>query len=528
MSSDAQQLQAAESLPENLTLMKLENEQIFALARTAPRNPAAIVKQLADLIEAYPAAADEAIYSKPVGSVCEVACPNPKCAITFELQKVDRDSRCPACDADASQAGWRKVKKFAEGLSIRAAESIRSVFGYTRLATTTETLADDRVRITGTLVDYAAGNLTSDERIVSPWYKSRGGAMAKTPEDRFLNVVVKAEKAKLRRDVILDNTPAIVKARFRDLCEEKMKALVAPEVIEQKIVPLFATYGITAEQLDAIVGKPRALGWSEEDRLGLRKLANALKHGETTPREVLAGLKQQADPRTAADPSSGSIDVAGEIAKKRAAAEAEPEPTPPAMTAAETQATRAAILDILGEAAPTAVSFDEVASAIAAPEAWVFDAARGLVEDGLVADVNGGLSLVAAEPPKPAASPAPAPAPAPRAPEKGEPKKAAEKAPGKPVHGPEPPATNHTPEPPASHGATPTAAPAASPATSAPGSPADQLVWGIKACEDPAAIGEIVAEAAGNADLSEADFSRINDAANERRAALGGEPDAGL
>lgn len=284
---EATALSIAERLPADMMLLKMENESIMAVARARPREPMKIVQQLRELIEAYPAAADEAIYSKPVGTVMQVTCAG--CGIKYEVTKVEADTACPACDG-TKHGAIRKVKKFAEGLSIRAAESIRSIYGYTRLATTTEEMPDGKVKLTGVLVDYAAGNVTSDERIVSPMYRARGGQMVRTPEDRFLNVVVKAEKAKLRRDVILDNTPNIVKAMFRDACEQKMGMLLSDEEIEQKVLPAFARYGVTPEQLDKIVGHPRKLGWTEEDRLALRKILNALKNEETTVRELLEGI----------------------------------------------------------------------------------------------------------------------------------------------------------------------------------------------------------------------------------------------
>ncbi len=284
---DLAQAQAIAALPPEMMLLKMENESIMSVARATPRDPMKIVGQLQQLIDAYPAAADEAIYSKPVGTVIEVTCGS--CGVKYEVNKIEQGTACPACES-AKYGPSRKVKKFAEGLSIRAAESIRSIYGYTRLATTTEELHDGKVKITGVLVDYAAGNLTSDERIVSPMYRSRNGTMTRTPEDRFLNVVVKAEKSKLRRDVILDNTPNIVKAMFRDACEKKMAELVAPEVVEQKILPAFAAYGITPEQLDKILGRPHKLGWRQSERLELRKILNALKNEETTVRELLDGL----------------------------------------------------------------------------------------------------------------------------------------------------------------------------------------------------------------------------------------------
>ena len=298
-----------DALPADVAIIKMENEQIFAAARVSPREPAKVLRQLTDLIEAYPAAADEAIYSKPVGTVQQITC--SKCKIKYEVSYIDRkETSCPGCDAkyDEGKDIVRKVKKFAEGLSIRAAESIRSAFGYTRLATTTESLEDGRVKITGILVDYCAGNVTSDDRIVSPFYKAKNGHMTRTPEDRFLNVVVKAEKSKLRRDVILDSTPAIVKAMFRDACENKLKDLVAPEVIEQKILPAFAEYGISVEQLDQIVGRPRSLGWREDERLELRKILNALKNEETTVRELVEGLDDTAKPASGKLKPSVSMD----------------------------------------------------------------------------------------------------------------------------------------------------------------------------------------------------------------------------
>ena len=280
-------LAVAEQLPPDLMLLKMENESIMAIARTQPRDPMKIIKQLQELIDSYPAAADDAIYSKPVGTVQEVTC--GKCKIKYEVPKVDGDTACPDCDSQ-QRKDIRRVKKFAEGLSIRAAESVRSIFGYTRLAITCEILDNGSARLTGVLVDYCAGNMTSDERIVSRTYRSRDGKMVTRGEEQFLNLTVKGEKAKLRRDVILDSVPGIVKAMFRDACEQKLAALVSPELIKQKIIPAFAKYGITPAQLDQIMGTPHALGWNKSQRLELRKILAALKNEETTPRELLADL----------------------------------------------------------------------------------------------------------------------------------------------------------------------------------------------------------------------------------------------
>lgn len=328
------QAESIANLPPEVIMLKMENESIMAVARTTPRDPMKIVKQLRELIDAYPAAADEALYSKPVGTVTQITCGNGRCGVKFEVNKMEQGIECPACgQAQTGQVTARKIKKFAEGLSIRAAESIRSIYGYTRLATTTAQLADGKVRITGVLVDFAAGNITSDERIISPWYKSRGGSMAQTPEDRFLNVTVKAEKAKLRRDIILDNTPGIVKAMFRDDCEKKLLTLVCDEQVQQKILPAFLEYGINADQLDQIVGRPSSLGWRESERLMLLKIINALKNEETTAAELLDGINQQTAPTTGplADLTSAPLET-GDVTDREKRTKPKPAATKPAKT----------------------------------------------------------------------------------------------------------------------------------------------------------------------------------------------------
>jgi len=356
---DQNALMAAERLPADLMLLKMENESIMAVARARPRDPMKIVGQLQQLIDAYPGAADDAIYSKPVGTIMRITC---KCGLQYEApikwvnrKPVAEPEPCPDCGEWAPKQ-QDAVKKFAEGLSIRAAESIRSIYGYTRLATTTEMLDDGKVKLTGVLVDYAAGNVTSDERVVSPFYKARGGQMQRTPEDRFLNVIVKAEKAKLRRDVILDNTPNIVKAMFRDACEQKLLGLVAPEVIEQKVLPAFAQYGITPEQLDRIIGKPRALGWKEEDRLELRKILSALKHGETTAADLLAGLDSEPEPEEKPKAGATMEDLAGKKPSE-GVTNGKPQETPPKPSTAPADATETGSTSV--DAQPPATQQDE-------------------------------------------------------------------------------------------------------------------------------------------------------------------------
>lgn len=283
------QLQAVQHLPPDLMLLKMENEQMFSVARMQPRDDAKIVQRLQALVDAYPAAADEAVYCKPVGSVFKVQC--EKCNHTYEMPKL-KDFYCPRCKHDRIifDPQPRKIKKYAENLSIRAAETVRSIFGFNRLETSMTLLPDGRAEISGVFVDFAACNVTMDKRIVSPHYKSSEGQMMTVSEDRFLNLTVKAEKSKLARDIILDSVPNIIKAAFRDMCEKKALECLTPEKMDQ-IVAKFGTVGITLEHLEKIVGQAKALGWTEQHRSELHKLWNAIKNEETTVAEILEDLE---------------------------------------------------------------------------------------------------------------------------------------------------------------------------------------------------------------------------------------------
>lgn len=315
-------LQTTEQLPMGAMLLKMENEQIMSMARIAPRDPDQIIGRLRKFLQAYPAAAAEAVYAKPVGKIFSMTCKD--CKIQYEDQSSGANVTCPVCGSTA-KTDISQRQKYAEGLSIRAAESIRSEYGYTRLTIEMDQLEGGKVRIAGTLVDYAAGNMTSDERIVSPFYKSRDGSTQRTPEDRFFNVVVKAEKAKLRRDLILDSVPGIVKAMYRDECDKIEAELVPEEFMEQKIIPAFQRFGITKSHLESIIGRPAHMGWTKEESKELSRILNGLKTGDTTVAEVLRDALPVA-PGSVDDPTKAARgDTLDELKAKRRAAKESPE-----------------------------------------------------------------------------------------------------------------------------------------------------------------------------------------------------------
>lgn len=275
--------------PGDYVMMKMENDTIMSIAQTRGRDMPQIVAYLRQIVETFPEFADQAIYSKPVGTVISVRCANKNCGHTYEVARLDDSVRCDRCGS-AEIAAQKKVMKYAEGLSIRAAEILRQAWKYTRLDIQIDELGEDRLKLTGKFTDLCDCNVTSLSRIVSPWIRRRSGQVEKIPEDRFLGVVVKAESAKLIRDIILGGLPYPLKAQFRDLCEKKLAELVTHERITERVVPKFAEKGITLTHLEQIVGRPVSAGWTRADLMMLHKLWQALETEETTVEEILAGI----------------------------------------------------------------------------------------------------------------------------------------------------------------------------------------------------------------------------------------------
>src|ERR1700747_323704 len=89
------QAHAIASLPKDVSILKMEAETISALAAARPRNMAHIKRDLAEILKAFPALAEEAIYNKPVGR-----------------------------DEGSGQ------QKYARNLSIRSAEAMAEAYGY--------------------------------------------------------------------------------------------------------------------------------------------------------------------------------------------------------------------------------------------------------------------------------------------------------------------------------------------------------------------------------------------------------------
>ena len=245
----AQKAQALAALPRDMAVLRMENDNIQALAAAYPRDYGAILADLKSQMEAYPTFADGAIYAKPVG-------------------KTDG------------------VMKYAEGLSIRAAEALAVAFRYNRVSQSIEPHPHDpdKARVVCRFTDYQTGRVIENEVTVSPWYKDRRGEMKRHNADRFENVVVKAKAAICRRDTILQAVSPGLKSELQELAQ-RLQGKRLSEEGQDKAIAAWAQKGVSQEQLESFCGRTSA-NWTMKDVLQLRHLWTAIEDGETTVEEV--------------------------------------------------------------------------------------------------------------------------------------------------------------------------------------------------------------------------------------------------
>ena len=249
--NEIEQVNAIKNLPPDLAILRMENENIQALAAAHPRDHKKIRDELVAQIDAYPSFVRTAIYSKPVG----------------------RD-------------GQNGPMKFARGLSIRAAEAIAEAYGFCRIRADVTPLDDTTVKVEATFCDYQKGRIWQDGGVLSKFYKSRDGRMTRIPDDRFYNVVVKAEVSKRVREVILRSVPPGLRSELAEIVEQRIENLLDDSTIAQ-IIAKFSGKGIPQEALEAQVGRTLKAGWTKEDRKDLLGLWNSLEQEETTVAEIL-------------------------------------------------------------------------------------------------------------------------------------------------------------------------------------------------------------------------------------------------
>jgi len=265
------------AMPRDLALIKMENESIMMAARSAgKRNYVAIKQDIMDQLAAFPSFAKTAMYDKPVG----------------------RD-------------GGGQMR-FATGLSIRAAEAIASAYGFNRVRADVLVVDDSTVKIEASFTDYVSGRVWSDSVLVSKNYRAAGGGTKRHSDDRFNNVVVKAEKSKVIREVILRSVPPGLRSELEESVDIAL-ANALDEHTVKRIITQFSGKAVTQEMLERLMEK-KVESFNQEDRKRLLGVWNSINDGEATVAEVFEGGNGTAAPAT----PSATAQTVVEAVKKRA------------------------------------------------------------------------------------------------------------------------------------------------------------------------------------------------------------------
>lgn len=246
---DAQGINELTNIPKDLAVIKMDNENMMAMAAAQPRNMMQIKEEMVAQLQAFPVFAQAAVYSKPVGN-----------------------------------------GKMVRGLSVRAAEALCEAYGYCRVTTNAEPVYRDGVEVganvSATFTDFQKGRVWTDQGFLSKWYTAAGGKGRRcTPDDRFWNVSVKAELSRRVREVILRMVPPGMKMELQSIAEREMtKTLTDADV--QKIIVGFEKFNVGLAQLETLLGKTLDAGWNAEDRMILVGAYNGLDNGDTTIGEL--------------------------------------------------------------------------------------------------------------------------------------------------------------------------------------------------------------------------------------------------
>ena len=128
-------------------------------------------------------------------------------------------------------------------------------------------------------------------------------------DDRFYNVVLKAELSKRVREAVMRSVPPGVRSELQNLAERMVAKLLSSETVE-KIVQSFSSIGVTLVQLENLLAKPMSKGWTTEDRVTLQQVYTAIRDGETTVGEAF-GIHATATKSEATSLAQAVEEVAG-------------------------------------------------------------------------------------------------------------------------------------------------------------------------------------------------------------------------
>lgn len=315
-------VEAIASMPRDMAIMKMENDSIMSLAAARPRDYTVIKKDLAAQLKEFPVLATEAIYNKPVGRAEDI-CQDCGASCFPDKRTKKTVANCWKCKSPNVKPG---EMKYAQGLSVRAAETLAECCGFNSIRCDVMPLDETTVKVQASYTDYQRGRTWHDGGIVSKMMKKKDGSMEMINEDRFYNVILKAEKSKYLREVIVRSLPAGLKAWFWEECEKISSDLLDDKTVE-RIVGQFVGKNVTREMLEQLLGVTLAAGWTKAHRQTLLGVWNAIKDGETTVAEAFGLQTPEQQPKNT--PTEGQVsgsDLTGGKATETERPHSKPEP----------------------------------------------------------------------------------------------------------------------------------------------------------------------------------------------------------
>jgi hypothetical protein len=194
-------------------LVRMVGQEQMAIAVQRPRDLAKIKENLFAELQAFPDMAEAAIYIKPIGT-----------------KTVNADTR-----------DERDVMTFHRDLSVRAAEAMEAHWDNHAMAVEVQ-LTEDGAHIVGYIYDFQANVIKRFDSVISRYVTKRGGNVERLSDDRF-ELKMKAERSKLKRDMILQSVPGALSQAY---AQEAKRLVLDKKDGEGKPIP-------PERQLEALV-----------------------------------------------------------------------------------------------------------------------------------------------------------------------------------------------------------------------------------------------------------------------------------
>jgi hypothetical protein len=241
----------AQQVAQGNTIIRLENTTQMAVAVQRRRDNKAVLDEALEVLELSPTLVEAAIYSKPVGK-------DP-------------------------QTG---KQKYAEGLSVRAAEELRRIYGNNSAGTSVLEDRKDEIIIGAVFVDMEKNTRYAAEKAVSKFFKKSGtNQIVQIPPDRLQDVVVPAHASKLLREVVLRSLPAWLKSEFEAKARDLMLKGNLPK-LRAGMVQKFGEMNVTEEMILKHLGRAALKDVTRDDIVTMRGVYNAIRDGEQTVEDV--------------------------------------------------------------------------------------------------------------------------------------------------------------------------------------------------------------------------------------------------